>query len=59
MFWQHRITPSTGDPRAAGIMMLMPLMVHFMFLFPCDGGLVIYWFVETYGRSASSTSRTG
>jgi len=44
MFWQQRITPTTGDPAQQRIMMLMPLMFSFMFLF-APAGLVIYWFV--------------
>ena len=44
MFWQQRITPTTGDPAQQRIMMLMPLMFSFMFLF-APAGLVIYWFI--------------
>ncbi len=45
MFLQQKMTPSTGDPSQAKIMMLMPLIFTFMFLkFP--SGLVLYWFVN-------------
>ena len=44
MFWQQKITPTTGDPAQQRIMMLMPLMFSFMFLF-APSGLVIYWFI--------------
>ncbi len=45
MFLQQKMTPSTGDPTQAKIMMLMPLIFTFMFLnFP--SGLVIYWLLN-------------
>jgi YidC/Oxa1 family membrane protein insertase len=45
MFWQQWITPSTADPAQQRIMMIMPLMFSFMFLW-APSGLVIYWFVS-------------
>jgi YidC/Oxa1 family membrane protein insertase len=45
MFIQQKITPSTGDPMQAKIMLIMPIVFTFMFLnFP--SGLVIYWLVS-------------
>jgi YidC/Oxa1 family membrane protein insertase len=44
MFWQQKVTPSTADPAQQRIMMLMPLMFGFMFLW-APSGLVLYWFV--------------
>lgn len=44
MFWQQRVTPSTADPAQQRIMMMMPLMFGFMFLW-APSGLVLYWFV--------------
>lgn len=45
MFWQQRLTPSTADPMQQRIMMAMPLMFMFMFLW-APSGLVIYWLVS-------------
>jgi YidC/Oxa1 family membrane protein insertase len=45
MFWQQWITPSSADPAQQRIMMIMPLMFCFMFLW-APSGLVIYWFVS-------------
>jgi YidC/Oxa1 family membrane protein insertase len=45
MFWQTKITPTTADPAQQRIMMIMPLMFTFMFLW-APSGLVIYWFVS-------------
>ncbi len=43
MFVQQWMTPSTGDPTQAKMMLIMPVVFTFMFLsFPT--GLVIYWF---------------
>jgi YidC/Oxa1 family membrane protein insertase len=43
MFVQQYLTPTTGDPTQAKMMLLMPVVFTFMFLsFPT--GLVIYWF---------------
>ncbi|MDR2502805.1 MAG: membrane protein insertase YidC [Deltaproteobacteria bacterium] len=42
MLLQQKMTPTTGDPTQAKIMMLMPIVFTFMFItFP--SGLVIYW----------------
>jgi len=40
-----KITPSTADPAQQRVMMLMPLMFTFMFLW-APSGLVIYWFAS-------------
>jgi YidC/Oxa1 family membrane protein insertase len=43
MFVQQWMTPTTGDPTQAKMMLIMPIVFTFMFLsFPT--GLVIYWF---------------
>ncbi len=45
MVIQQWMTPTTGDPRQAKMMLFMPLIFTFMFLnFPV--GLVIYWLVN-------------
>ncbi|MEA2060165.1 MAG: membrane protein insertase YidC [Thermodesulfobacteriota bacterium] len=45
MFLQQKMSPSTGDPTQAKIMMLMPLFMTFIFInFPA--GLVLYWLVN-------------
>ncbi|MCX5892508.1 MAG: membrane protein insertase YidC [Deltaproteobacteria bacterium] len=45
MFIQQRMTPSTGDPTQAKMMMFLPLVFTFMFL-NFASGLVIYWLVN-------------
>lgn len=45
MVWQQRITPSTADPTQAKVMMFMPVMFTFMFLW-APSGLVVYWFMS-------------
>jgi YidC/Oxa1 family membrane protein insertase len=45
MFWQQKITPTTADPAQQRVMMIMPLMFSFMFLW-APSGLVIYWLVS-------------
>jgi YidC/Oxa1 family membrane protein insertase len=45
MFWQQRMTPSTADPAQQKVMMFMPIMFTFMFLW-APSGLVIYWLVS-------------
>ncbi|MGE3188668.1 MAG: membrane protein insertase YidC, partial [Vicinamibacterales bacterium] len=45
MFWQQRITPSGADPTQQKMMMIMPFMFTFMFLW-APSGLVIYWLVS-------------
>jgi YidC/Oxa1 family membrane protein insertase len=45
MFLQQKMTPSTGDPTQAKMMLMMPVVFTFMFLnFPA--GLVLYWLVQ-------------
>ena len=45
MFIQQKMTPTTGDPTQAKMMMLMPIVFTFMFIsFP--SGLVLYWLVN-------------
>jgi YidC/Oxa1 family membrane protein insertase len=46
MFFQQKMSPSTGDPQQAKMMLyLMPTMFTFMFwTFP--SGLVLYWLVS-------------
>jgi len=45
MFIQQKMTPTTGDPSQAKMLMLMPVIFTFMFLsFP--SGLVLYWLVN-------------
>jgi YidC/Oxa1 family membrane protein insertase len=45
MVWQQRLTPTTADPVQQRVMMFMPVMFTFMFLW-APSGLVIYWFVS-------------
>ena len=45
MFWQQSMTPSTADPAQQKVMMFMPVMFTFMFLW-APSGLVIYWLVS-------------
>src|SRR6266568_4994373 len=45
MFVQQRMTPSTADPMQQKMMLFMPLMMGFMFLWAASG-LVIYWTVS-------------
>ena len=45
MFIQQKMTPTTGDPTQAKMMLMMPVVFTFLFLsFP--SGLVIYWLVN-------------
>lgn len=45
MFLQQKMTPTTGDPTQAKMMMLMPVVFTVMFInFPA--GLVLYWLVN-------------
>ncbi len=45
MFIQQKLTPTTGDPTQAKMMLLMPVIFTFMFInFP--SGLVLYWLVN-------------
>lgn len=45
MVWQQKITPSSADPMQQKMMMLMPVVFTFMFLW-APSGLVLYWFVS-------------
>ncbi len=45
MFLQQRMTPTTGDPTQAKVMMFLPVIFTFMFL-NFASGLVLYWFVN-------------
>ena len=45
MFWQMKITPTAADPAQQKMMMIMPIIFSFMFLW-APSGLVIYWFVS-------------
>jgi YidC/Oxa1 family membrane protein insertase len=42
-FWQQRMTPTGGDPVQQKMMMMMPLVFTFMFLW-MPSGLTVYWF---------------
>ncbi|UCG64618.1 MAG: membrane protein insertase YidC [Deltaproteobacteria bacterium] len=45
MFLQQKMTPMTGDPAQAKMMMLLPVVFTFLFInFP--SGLVLYWLVN-------------
>jgi YidC/Oxa1 family membrane protein insertase len=45
MFVQQKMTPTTGDPRQAKMMLVMPFIFTFMF-FNLPSGLVLYWTVS-------------
>jgi YidC/Oxa1 family membrane protein insertase len=45
MVWQQKMTPTSADPVQQKMMMAMPLVFTFMFLW-APSGLVIYWFVS-------------
>jgi YidC/Oxa1 family membrane protein insertase len=45
MVLQQRMTPTTADPVQQKVMMFMPLMFTFMFLW-APAGLVLYWLVS-------------
>lgn len=45
MFLQQKMTPTTGDPTQAKIMMFLPVIFTFMFI-NFASGLVLYWFVN-------------
>jgi YidC/Oxa1 family membrane protein insertase len=45
MFVQQKMTPMTGDPRQAKMMLMMPVVFTFMFL-NLASGLVLYWTVS-------------
>lgn len=64
MLLQQRMTPNTGDPTQAKIMMFMPVLFTFLFLsFP--SGLVLYWLfnniisiAQQYGQMKYSAARS-
>jgi YidC/Oxa1 family membrane protein insertase len=43
--WQQRMTPAGGDPMQQKMMMMMPIVFTFMFLW-APSGLVLYWFTS-------------
>ena len=43
--WQQKMTPSSADPMQQKMMLMMPLVFMFMFLW-APSGLVIYWFAS-------------
>jgi len=45
MVWQQKITPSSADPMQQKMMMVMPLVFTFMFLW-APSGLVVFWFLS-------------
>jgi len=45
MFLQQKMTPTTGDPAQAKVMMFLPVIFTFMFL-NFASGLVLYWFIN-------------
>jgi YidC/Oxa1 family membrane protein insertase len=45
MFWQQKMTPTTGDPTQRQMMMLMPIVFGFIFL-TTAAGTALYWFVS-------------
>ncbi len=45
MFLQQKMTPTTGDPTQAKIMMFLPIIFTFMFI-NFASGLVLYWFMN-------------
>ena len=47
MIWQQKITPQTGDPQQAKMMMFMPLIMLFMF-YNMAAGLTLYWTLQQF-----------
>jgi YidC/Oxa1 family membrane protein insertase len=45
MFLQQKMSPTTGDPTQAKVMMFLPVIFTFMFL-NFASGLVLYWFLN-------------
>ena len=43
--WQQKITPTSGDPQQAKMMMFMPLIM-LMFFYKAASGLVLYWTLQ-------------
>jgi YidC/Oxa1 family membrane protein insertase len=47
MFLQQKMTPTTGDPAQARMMLFMPVVFTLMFLiYPIASGLALYWAVS-------------
>ena len=47
MIWQQKLTPQTGDPQQAKMMMFMPLIMVFMF-YNMAAGLTLYWTLQQF-----------
>jgi YidC/Oxa1 family membrane protein insertase len=45
MIWQQKITPTTGDPQQAKMMMFMPLFM-LLFFYNVAAGLTLYWTLQ-------------
>jgi YidC/Oxa1 family membrane protein insertase len=45
MFLQQKMTPTTGDPTQAKMMMMLPVVFTFIFI-NMPSGLVLYWFIN-------------
>jgi len=45
MIWQQKLTPQTGDPQQAKMMMFMPLIM-LMFFYNTASGLTLYWTLQ-------------
>jgi YidC/Oxa1 family membrane protein insertase len=45
MIWQQKLTPTTGDPQQAKMMMFMPLIMLFFF-YNSSAGLTLYWTIQ-------------
>jgi YidC/Oxa1 family membrane protein insertase len=45
MIWQQKLTPQTGDPQQAKMMMFMPLIM-LLFFYNTASGLTLYWTVQ-------------
>jgi len=47
MIWQQKLTPQTGDPQQAKMMMFMPLIM-LMFFYTAASGLTLYWTLQQF-----------
>ena len=47
MIWQQKLTPQTGDPQQAKMMMFMPLIM-LMFFYSAASGLTLYWTLQQF-----------
>ena len=47
MIWQQKLTPQTGDPQQAKMMMFMPLIM-LMFFYSAAAGLTLYWTLQQF-----------